>query len=236
MGLHFKDNQKGFNQVQENYKDYLQQRFIENGLEYFDTCEILELLLTSSKSSGDVKQVAHKLINEFGSLVNLFDASPICIAQNCCVELNVAIILSMIPDLARFYLKNKYTCEVQILNSTKKIGNYAITLLAGRSIEYFYVICLDAQKKLLKTALLSSGTIDETVVYPRDVVEISLKHKATNIILVHNHPGSSFLPSSEDLFVTKKIKNLLQQLDINVLDHIIVAGNQYYSFVERHRF
>jgi DNA repair protein RadC len=225
-----------YDDLQKLRGDRFCQRFVEHGLDYFDDCEVLELILFCCNPDKDCGCLAHELINEFGSLSNLFDSDPVDVSQKCKLEFNVSILFSMIPSLARLYLKSKYLDEGKILNSTRKIGNYAVGLLAGRDIEHLYMICLNKQKKLLKTVLVSSGTINETPVYLRELVEIALKHKAVSIVLVHNHPNSSFLPSPEDIASTKKICNIFESLEIQVLDHIIVSGNQYYSFVERNKF
>jgi len=216
--------------------DRLRKRFAEHGLDCFDEHEVLELLLSYGGANQNSEQLAHELINEFGSFVNLLDSDPMSIINKCGLDINTAVILSIIPSLARLYFKNKYLDEGKILNSTKKIGNYAVALLTGRDFECFYIICLNKQKKLLKSVLIASGTIDETPFYPRDIVEASLKYKATSIVLVHNHPGCSFLPSQNDISSTRMLKNTLEPLRIEVLDHVIVAGDQYYSFVERNRF
>ena len=105
--------------------------------------------------------------------------------------------------------------------------------MLGRVVEHFFIICLNSQRKLIESVLVATGTIDETPIYPRKIVEVALKYNATSIVLVHNHPGGSFFPSEQDIKSTRKITSVLEPINIEVLDHIIISGNEYYSFVER---
>lgn len=107
-----------------------------------------------------------------------------------------------------------------------------MSLFTGRLNEAFYVICLDSQNKVNQATLLHEGTINEAPVYPRLIVETALRHQAVSIILAHNHPGGSLKPSQPDLDVTRKIKAATEAISITVVDHIIVAGDGYYSFAE----
>ncbi|MDD2212028.1 MAG: JAB domain-containing protein, partial [Clostridia bacterium] len=102
----------------------------------------------------------------------------------------------------------------------------------GRIYEAFYLICLDAQNRINNAVLVHEGTINEASVYPRVIVETALRHQANSVILAHNHPGGTLRPSHADLEVTKKISSVLAAISIYVSDHIIVAGEQYFSFAE----
>jgi len=104
--------------------------------------------------------------------------------------------------------------------------------ILGRLNEVFYVICLDSQNKVNHATLLHEGTINEAPVYPRLIVETALRYQAASIILAHNYPGGSLQPSQADVDVTRKIKQATEAISIIVADHIIVAGESYYSFAE----
>lgn len=219
--------------LHKGHRERVRKRFIDYGLDSFDDHQILELLLFYCVPMRDTNELAHKMINEFGTLYSLFDADPVVIMNKCKVSMNVAVLVSMIPSLARRYSVSKFLVEKPILNSTKKIGNFSIALMMGRVVEHFFIICLNAQRKLIEPVLVSEGTVDETPIYPRKIVEIALKYQATSIVLLHNHPSGSIYPSRADIESTNKIKSALEPLNIEVLDHIIVSGNDYYSFVER---
>lgn len=180
----------------------------------------------------DTNDLSHALINEFGSLDKLLEANPKDISRRCNVSENTSILISMIPQLTRRYLKLK-SGEKPMLDSSSKAGDYAVALLTGRVYEGFYVICLDSQNRVNHTELVHEGTINEAPVYPRIIVETALRHRANSIILAHNHPGGTMQPSLADIEITKKITTALEPISIKVIDHIIVAGDSYYSFAEK---
>ena len=218
--------------LHKGHRERVRKRFIDCGLDSFDDHQVLELLLFYCVPMRDTNELAHKMINEFGSLVNLFEADPKVIASRCKVSINVAVLVSMIPSLARRYCTNKYLIDRPVLNSTKKIGRFSVALMTGRTIEHFFIVCLNTQRRLIEAVLIADGTVDETPVYPRRIVEATLKYQTSSIVLVHNHPSGSFYPSQSDIESTKKIIDVLAPINIEVLDHIIVSGEKYYSFVE----
>ena len=218
--------------IHKGHRDRMKKYFLNNGLDSFSDHQVLELLLFYCVPRRDTNELAHKMIKEFGSLYNLFDSDPYVVSRKCEVSLNVATLISLMPQIARRYYTSKFLLDKPVLNSTKKIGNYAIALMLGRVVEHFFIICLNNQRKLIESVLVAEGTVDETPIYPRKIVEIALKYHATSIVLVHNHPGGSLLPSEQDIKSTKKIISVLEPINIEVLDHIIVSGNEYYSFVE----
>lgn len=214
------------------HRQRIKTRYISEGLDGFQDHEVLEFLLFYCIPMKDTNELAHKMIQEFGTLAALFEADPKEISKRCGVSENTAILVSLITSLARRYYKVKQG-DKPILNSSSKAGEYAISLFTGRTYEAFFVLCLDSQNKLNYAGLVHEGTINEVPVYPRLCVETALRHKANSVILAHNHPGGSMHPSEADIEVTKKIKIALEAIAINVIDHIIVAGDRYLSLAEK---
>jgi DNA repair protein RadC len=218
--------------MHEGHRSRLKSRFLEEGLDGFEDHQILELLLFYAIPRRDTNEFSHSLINKYGSLSGVLEADPKDLAKIPGVGENSAILLALIPSLARIYLKDRWGTRPS-LDSTAKAGEYVLTLCAGRTYEVFYVICLDAQYHVIYPALVHEGTIDQAPVYPRIIVETALRHKAHSVILAHNHPGGSATPSPQDIEVTKRIQIALEQISISVLDHIIAAGEQYVSCSEK---
>ncbi|MPW27161.1 DNA repair protein RadC [Alkalibaculum sp. M08DMB] len=206
-------------------------RYIREGLDSFQDHEVLELLLFYCIPMKDTNELAHTLIREFGSLAAVFDADPETLCSKTDLTHNTAILLSIIPSLARRYNQSKFT-DKPLLNSSSKAGKYTTSLFTGRLYEVFYVICLDSQSKVNHATLLHEGTINEAHVYPRLIVETALRNQANSIILAHNHPGGTKEPSQADIEVTKRIKVAVEAISIKIVDHIIVSGDTYYSFAE----
>ncbi len=213
------------------HRERVKRRFLEEGLDNFEDHQVLELLLFYAIPRVDTNELAHELIKKYGSLSAVLEAEPSELAKTKGIKENSATLLTLIPPLARFYFKDRWGKRV-VIDSSTKAGNYMIDLFAGRTYEAFYLISLDAQNKVNHASLVHEGTINEAPIYPRLIVEAALRHKATNVILSHNHPGGSTEISSADIEATKRIKTALNSISISIVDHIVVAGDKYVSFAE----
>ncbi|MDD4169197.1 MAG: DNA repair protein RadC [Desulfotomaculaceae bacterium] len=213
------------------HRQRVKARYLAEGLDDFEDHQVLELILFYCIPIRDTNELAHRILNEFGSLAGVLEADPRELCRRCGVSENTAVLISLIPPLARRYFKAKWGGKPE-LNSSSKAGEYVVSLFIGRTYEVFYVICLDAQNRVNYAALVQEGTINEAAVYPRLIVEAALRHQANCVILAHNHPGGTLRPSDADIQVTKKIVTALGTIAVHVADHIIVAGESYYSFAE----
>jgi DNA repair protein RadC len=219
------------NNPHKGHRQRVKKRFLTDGLDGFEDHQILELLLFYAIPMKDTNELAHRLIARFGSLAGVLDARPEDLCAVAGISENAGILLALLPALARRYQQQKVR-DKTLLNSTARAGEFAKALFTGRLYEAFYVICLDSQNRVNHAALLQEGTINEAPVYPRLIVETALRHQANSIILAHNHPGGSNRPSQADVNVTKNIRAATEAIAIAVVDHIIVAGEEYYSFAE----
>jgi DNA repair protein RadC len=119
------------------------------------------------------------------------------------------------------------------LNSPQVVHDFLKLHFAGREYESFVAIFLDAQHRVIVAEELFKGTLTQTSVYPREVVKASLKRNAAAVIFAHNHPSGATEPSQSDRMLTDSLKQSLALVDVRVLDHFVVAGNQTLSFAER---
>lgn len=213
------------------HRERVKNRFLNEGLDSFEDHQVLELLLFYSIPMRDTNEIAHTLIKQYGSLSAVLEADVADLMTVPGIGKNSAVFLSLMPSIARRYFKDRWGDKPQ-LNSTTKAGEYLVSLFAGRSYELFYIICLDAQNRVNHAALVHEGTIDQATVYPRLVVEAALRHQSHSVLISHNHPGGTLRPSAADIEVTKLIKSALEPISIRVLDHIIVAGDRYFSFAD----
>lgn len=207
-------------------------RFFREGLTSFEEHEVLELLLYYSIPMRDTNVLAHRLLKEYGSLANLMETNPKELVSRCKISENTATLISLIPPLSRCYLMSRHS-EKTVLDSSTKAGDYVKNLFVGYSYEVFQIVVLNSKNQVNHSCVIHEGTINEAAVYPRLIVETALRHKAVSIIIAHNHPGGSMMPSSADISVTKKIRTALEAISIRLMDHIIVAGNTYTSFAEK---
>ncbi|OMQ18781.1 RadC family protein [Serratia oryzae] len=121
----------------------------------------------------------------------------------------------------------------QIFSTSHETRQYVVFKLALLEHEVFSILLLDNQHRLLGYEQLFRGSLREVSVYPREVVKLSLRYNAAALILVHNHPSGDTEPSTADCHITQRLKAALDLIDVRVLDHVIVAGNQTTSLAER---
>ncbi|MCL2216455.1 MAG: DNA repair protein RadC [Defluviitaleaceae bacterium] len=216
----------------ENHRKRMRRRYIKQGFESFADHEVLEFLLFYCYPRRDTNEIAHRMIKEFGSLHNLLESDVATIMKKLNCTENIAVFLNMLPKAANRYFRNKWG-EGAILDNEKTAGEYTIDLFVGHTVEMFYVLCLDKKFRIINAVMISEGTVDESAVYPREIVGAAIQNNAAYIILTHNHPGGTLRPSRGDLEVTRRVVDGLQFLNLTVVDHIIVAGDTYYSFAAR---
>jgi len=224
--------------LHEGHRKKVRERFKNEGSDSFNDHQLLELVLFNTIPRKDTNEIAHRMINAYGSLTALCDADPQDICNTCNVSENTAVAVSIVSALAKRYTRLKWNeqNEKTLLNSPDKAGAYAKTLFVEKHYECFYLICVNSQNKLNYAALVQNGTLNEVPVYTRIVVELALRYKACSVILAHNHPGGSLSPSQEDINITKTITAALDTVGIKVIDHIIVAFDDYFSLKENHCF
>ncbi len=213
------------------HRERMRRRFLDEGLDSFADHEVLEYALFSAVPRGDTNEIAHRLMARFGSQAAVFEAAPADLAAVEGMGPLSAALLSFVPQLARRYLKDCVATEKPCLKTSEEAMAYAIPLMAGRADEVFYVVSLDAACRVMHAALLAHGTVAEVRLHPRQVVETALRSRASSVLFIHNHPAGTARPSTDDLRLTETLVKVLQPLSIKVLDHIIVAGDQAYSFV-----
>lgn len=217
--------------LHDGHRDRLRQRFLAEGGGNFQDHELLEMLLFYAVPRANTNPLAHRMIEEFGSLSMLLDADPYDIARVCKVKESTGILIALQKEIAVRCAQEKLKVR-PVLNSVSKSKEYCTLLLNGRVTECFYIICLDARKRVIHAANVAEGTIQQAIVHPRMVMEAVIKYRAASVIFTHNHPDGICRPSMEDIHLTANLRNLLMQVQVDVVDHMIVSGNQSYSFLE----
>ncbi|MCL2396901.1 MAG: DNA repair protein RadC [Defluviitaleaceae bacterium] len=210
------------------HRERMRARYMRAGLDAMADHEVLEMLLYYAIPRQDTNKMAHKILSEFGSLHGLFEAGPAEIQKRCGLTENTAVLLSMVAPLARRYSQSKWGKRTVFAN-TRDLGEYAKALFIGETIECFYLIFLDNRFRLISTELLAKGTIDRVELYPKEIVRRAIYQNASYVVLTHNHPSGSKSISAADIDATSHIINLLDGLEIVVLDHVVVCGEDYVS-------
>lgn len=207
----------------------LRARFLASGLQGFAPHEALELLLTFAIPRRDVNPLAHRLVARFGSLDRVLEATGAELRQVEGVGDNAATLLSLLLPVFRLYRGEVAARER--LPGEQDAAERCRALLMGEKVERFYVLSLDPKGKVITSSLISSGDEGETAVYPRLIAGELLRNHAAGCVLAHNHPSGTAQPSRADIELTRALKGILAPLNIQIVDHIIAAGDAAFSFL-----
>lgn len=216
--------------IHAGHRERIRERLRMAGLEAFSDHEVLELLLTYAIPRQDVNPLAHELIAVFGSLSAVLDADENELLRVKGMGKHAALLLTMMPQLMRRYQMNALG-ERPVIVTLADAKAYLAPLFMGRSEENIYMICLNQAGHVLHRSLLHTGTVDQVMLHPREVVEIALRHHAHAVILAHNHPSGTAEPSQADVDVTGRISTALYMIGIRLADHLIFAGGHVFSMV-----
>ena len=214
--------------IHEGHRKRMKERFMKSGLDDFAPHNVLEFLLFYSIPRGDTNPIAHRLIDAFGSLSGVFDATPEELMKVSGVGESTAILISMIPQMARKYLEDKADA-VNVVGGCGDIGAYLLPKFVGRTNEALMMVSIDNKNKVISCSVVAEGTVDSAKVSRRKVMEEAMKVKVTRVILAHNHPRGVAVPSAEDVAMTREIGRLFAQVGIELVDHIIIADDDYVS-------
>lgn len=216
---------------EEGHRERLKKRFLQEGLEHFPDHTILELLLFFGIQRKDTNALAHRLMEQFGSFSQTLQADYEQLLELEGMTPNAAILLKMMPQVSRRYIE-QLSPPVDMLNTSDQIGKFLIPKFLGRSEEAVFLLCLDNACRLLRCELLSEGGLSQATFQVRRIVEIAFQCKAINVILAHNHPHGVVRPSSQDIRITETLYSVLKPVGIELLDHFVVAGEEYVSLME----
>ncbi len=200
----------------------------QNNFDALQDHRLLELLLFGAIPRKDTNVIAHELLEEFGSIAGVLDADVHNLAEVKGMTQNAAILIKTVMPLARRYKNSKFKEGSKFAN-IDAVGDYLIEKHLGHKNETFAITCLDAAGKFLACEVVNEGVADSVNVTFREIAACVLKHNAQWVIISHNHNIDNALPSDADIKMTIELKKSLAQLDIRLLDHIIVSGNDYIS-------
>ena len=220
--------------INDGHLERLRQRYMKVGLDGFDDLSVLELLLCFAIPRRDTNPIAHALLDRFGSLSSVLEAKPEELQQVDGVGESAAVLLTMFPGVSRKILVQR-SRTAQPLDSTSRLGAYFVPRFAGERDEVVLLLCLDAQLHPLDCRPLFRGSVNTASVSVRKTLQMALACNASAVVLAHNHPGGRPMPSVEDEQTTCRLRAALDSVEIPLLDHIIVADDQYFSFAE-HNF
>jgi DNA repair protein RadC len=213
------------------HRERLRKKYITAGIGGLHDYEAIELLLTYAIPLRDVKPLAKELLARFEDAAGIIDATHSELCEIKGISSNTAVLLTLVKDICSMYLENKMR-DKDALSSPEAVRNFARMKLCGLRDEAFMVIYLNTKNHVNSYEIINEGTVDQAIVYPRNIIKKALATNASGLILTHNHPSGICEPSNDDIRITNAIKEAVKTLSIRLIDHVIVGRSGYFSFVE----
>jgi len=212
------------------------EKLLKYGSENLTGCELLAILLrtgiNNKSSSSSAMDLARSIFLKYESLNELFNVSAVELAEIKGIGVAKASQILAALELGRRAVSEKNGKKVSF-RCSEEVANYYIPLLKDLKKEQFRVLLLDVKNKLIKEVLISQGSLNSSIVHPREVIKPAIKDSAASVIFIHNHPSGDPEPSIDDIEITDRLCKSFAILGINVLDHIIVAESGYFSFKQK---
>ncbi|MFP4162507.1 MAG: RadC family protein [Chitinispirillaceae bacterium] len=221
--------------TREGHRSRLHERYDKRGLEALHDHEILELILTYAIPRRDTKDIARKLLSRYGTISSVVNTPVEELSSIKGLGKRSASLFTLIRDTMAFCL-NETCTQKHVISHRKDVEEYLRLTFGYRREEYVAVVFLDSANHVIKTEILSEGTVNQCVIYPRVVVEKALKCGAASFILAHNHPAGGMNPSEADWQITERLCAVGKLLEIPLLDHIIVSRQNAVSLRECSRW
>ena len=214
--------------IHSGHRSRVKTEFLTRGMEGWADHRVLELLLFYAIPQGDVNRLAHELINRFGTLAGVFDASPDELKKIPGVGEHTIVLLKMLPSLAGRYQDDRSKRGVVIERGEDAVRELRPYFFGARN-EMVYVLCTDGKNKLLGIRKVSEGCIDSAEINLRRTVEEAMGLRAVRIYLAHNHVSGLALPSKADWAATDQVRAVLAGVGLELMDHIVFTDDDAVS-------
>ena len=226
-----KNNAKG-------HRERVRKKFLENGFNGLEDYEVLELLLFYVIPRKDTKAIAKELIKKFKTLANVLKADTLELKTIDGLGASSITFLKMMGALPAKIYKDELKNQRLIKDDKNKISDKEVLLsflrnkIGYEDVEKFYVIYLSSSNEVIAFEESSSGTLDRSSIYPREIYKRVIMENAKSIIIAHNHPSGNTCPSKCDIDITNEIAKGLKNFGALLLEHIIITRDSYFSFLE----
>ena len=212
------------------HRDRLRAKFLDGQLADY---EKLELLLTYAIPRRDVRPLARSLVKQFGGVYQVLSASVDDLMAVKGIGNNTAVFIKLVQQMMTINYRGQLK-ETPIFHNETILHNYCRIIVAGKIVEELHILYLDSNLKLVADEIHSTGTVDSSAVYPREIARRALELNARSIVMVHNHPTSNNSFSRDDIEITTLVRSVLAGLNIELYDHFVVSGDIVYSARQMH--
>lgn len=208
------------------------ERLIQYGAESLSDAELLAIFLRSGSQKHSAVELARILIQHFGSLTQLLDANADDMRQFHGMGMSKYTQLMAVKELGRRYISAHLKQEMVSLNHSARLMDYLRFELLGEQQEVFAVLCLDAELRKIHFKKLFYGALNHCDISINQLIRYAILQNATSIVIAHNHPFGQAIPSQADLQLTERIQTACSLVDIQLIDHCIIAKGGNFSFAE----
>lgn len=217
--------------VHEGHRERMRRQMKTSGMDSLSDVQVLEVALYYAIARRDTNEIAHALLRRFGSLSGVLEAPRAELLRIDGVGESAADLLLLFIQMERRHLMDRAGRQT-ILDTTYKCAQYLMPRFIGEQEEVVYLLCLDAKCKALDCSLIHRGAVNMTAISVRKIVKAALDHNATSVVVAHNHPSGLALPSREDRATTLALKAALDAVDVVLVDHVIVADEDFVSLAD----
>lgn len=209
------------------------ERLLNQGVESLSKLELIAIILGSGSKEKSVFDLAHDVLNLVEKVHGLENVTIEALLQIKGIKLAKACNIMAAIALSSRFDENGVKKKI---DTAKDIYDYLIKDLSNQEQEHFYCVYLNTKSEVIKKICLYVGTINETIIHPREIFKHAARLSAHAIILVHNHPTGDARPSVADINVTRHLKNLSEMMGIQIVDHIIIGKNEYFSLNDNKKY
>lgn len=221
--------------VHDGHRDRVRDKFIKNGFDGMQEHEILEMVLFYCVPRKDTNEIAHNLINKYGNLASVLEAEYDSLIEVEGITKSSAVYLTMFLKLMREYDIISEKNSRKIFNANQS-GEFFLKRYRGLKEEMVSAVCLDSKQNIISYEEICKGDVSQVGFDIRKIVNFLIKNKSSMVIVAHNHPSGFALPSNEDIKATLMLRDTLLRFNTTLLDHIIIANDDFISMASSRNF
>lgn len=217
--------------VHTGHRKRVKEEFLARGLEGLPDHRVLELLLFYAIPQGDVNPLAHALLEHFGTLSDVFQATYEELLKVRGIGPNAAALIQLVPAIGARYMADR----VSLSGRLTRPEDYMEVLepyFFGARVELCYLLCMDGKEKLITCRKLGEGVVDQVPILRRKAVETALSCNASRVVLAHNHVSGIAKPSAADIQATQVLRRLLREVGVLLVDHLVIVDGDMVSMAQ----
>lgn len=214
--------------IHDGHRQRMKERFLKDGMTHMQPHEILELLLFYTIPRKNTNELAHTLLNAFGSLAKVFEAPYEDLLAVPGIGPETATFLKMLIPTMQAYFRSS-TQETKVLQTMPQCGKYLLAQYFGATVEQASIICMNELREVQSFIWLGIGDMHEVEFSARTIVSAVTRQPCENVVLAHNHPSNLLMPSVLDIELTMRVRSLLETIGVHLIDHIIVGRDDFIS-------